>query len=315
MAEHSLAALKRWILLDAGRGTVAAGVLVATFVVVYGLVGADVAGVAKIGPVRTLFGSIVTGVFTVVSIVLSINQVILSRIFGSPGELTDRMESSLEFHREVENRIEATVAPTDPDDFLGVLMEGLGDQADQLHREADQEDVSEYADGLESYAMEVGEALEDDNQKASHVLSTILKDDYSESIQRARELRVKYEDDLSAEATDALEDLVETLQDVGVMRQYFETVYMHEELASLSRWLLYLGFPVLVIASLVILLYARAGGPPLSLGALELVVSTALTLSFAPLAVVLAVVFRVATVGRMTAAVGPFTPRSGSRSD
>lgn len=309
MADDPMGSFKRWILLYAERKTIATGVLAITFVAVYGLMAAGVVGVARIGPIRTLFGSIITGVFTVLSIVLSINQVVLSRIFGSLGDYTDRMSASLEFHRDVEEQIEADVTPTDPDAFLRTLMQGLADRARQLDQMVDEEPVTGYAADIESYAEDVQEELSGEGDRTFEVLATILNDNYSGNIQRARGLQAKHGDDLSEEARSALDDIATILQEVGIVRQYFKTVYVQEELASLSRSLLYLGFPALVIAALVILLYARAGGPPLWFDGLELVVSAALTATFAPIAIVLAVLLRVATIARLTTALGPFTPK------
>jgi hypothetical protein len=308
MARDSLAGVRRWILLDGERKAVAAGALAVTFLVVYGLVAIDLVGVARVGPIRTLFGSIVTGVFTVVSIVLSINQVVLSRVFGSPDELTDRMSASMEFHRDVEEHTEIGTAPTNPDSFLEALIEGLGDRSRKLRRQTDEEAIVDYAADVEAHAEDIEERFGNDEYGMSDVLSTVLHDDYSEHIQRARELEAKDGNELSADARETFGDIVSILQDIGVMRQYFETIYVQQELASLSRALLSLGFPALVIAALVILLYAQAGGPPLSPELLEFTVSAALTVTLAPLAIVLAVIFRVATIARLTTALGPFTP-------
>lgn len=296
---------RRTVLLEADRLHVAAAVLGSIFLVVLSLTWLDVVGVVRTGPMRNLFAGVVTGVFTVVSIILAINQLVLSRVFGSPDELEERMDATIEFRRRLEEHADVGAAPTDPGAFLAETVEALGDAAGRLRAVTDEEAV-DYGATLEAYADEVGSDLRGTSGTFA-VLSTVLRDNYSENIRRARHLRRRR--DLSADARDALDEMVELLRTVGVARQYFKTLYLQQELAKISRLLMYLGVPALLVAALAVLLYAREGGPPISGAGLELVVAAALTLSFAPLVVLLSYVLRIATIARLTASVGPFTPQ------
>lgn len=296
----------RWtVLVGASRLGIAVAVLAVVFAVVYGLLAAGVVGVSKTGPMRNLFGAVVTGVFTVVSIILAINQLVLSRVFGSPSNLADRMDGTRSFRRSVERHADLDAAPTDPGAFLAALVDALGDHADRLADAATDDEVREYAGDIRGYADDVAGELED-RQATFAVLSTVLSDSYSGRLRRARELRESV--DLDGSAAGSLDTIAELLEHVGVARQYFKTVYVQQELAQLSRLLMYLGVPALVIAALAVLLYARAGGPVLAGPALRAFVAAALTLSFAPLVVLLSYVLRIATIARLTATVGPFTP-------
>lgn len=296
----------RWaVLLDGDRLALAAAVLAAVFLVVLALLEADVVGVSKTGPMRNLFAGVVTGVFTVVSIILAINQLVLSRVFGSPEELAGRMEGTRSFRRSVERHADLDAAPTDPGAFLSALVRALGEHADRLGESTTSEEVREYAGDIRTYADGVADDLEG-TRATFPVLSAVLRDSYSGRLRRARELRRAL--DLDAEAASGLETVVELLKSVGVARQYFKTIYVQQELAQLSRLLMYLGVPALVVAAVTVLLYARPGGPVLSGFALRAFVAAALTVSFAPLVVLLSYVLRIATIARLTATVGPFTP-------
>jgi hypothetical protein len=308
-----VARLRRWLLLDAPRALIAGGLLASTVLLIAGLGWADLIGVTRVGPVRSLFGAIVTGVFTVVSIVLAINQLVLSRVFGSPAALTDRMEGNVAFRDRVADDLDRPTAPTDPQAFIQALVDALGDRVDALR--VDDEDVaaaadlSELADDIDGYAATVGDRLEGRDFGTFAVLSAILRDDYSENVRAARALRREHGDALPDATVGALEDVVTLLESVGIARQYFKTLYIQQELAGLSRRLLYLGIPALVTGVVTILAYARPAGPPLSGVALTVAVALAVGLSVSPLMVLFAAVLRLATIARLTSTVGPFTPR------
>lgn len=297
--------LDRKLLLEADRLALAGVVLVVVFGTVLAATRTGFVGVTKVGPMRNLFAGVVTGVFTLVSIILAINQLVLSRVFGSPDELEDRMSGIVSFRRSAEQHAGVTVAPTEPGAFLATLVGSLGDRANDLS-ETTEGEVAEYADALVEYADSVGGDL-DGRSGTFSVLSAILRDNYSRNVRQARLFRRGR--DLPTPADEALVDVERLLKDIGVTRQFLKTVYVQQELANLSRLLMYLGVPALLVSALSVMLYARAGGPSLSGLALEGYVAVALTVSFAPLIVLLSYVLRIATIARLTATVGPFTPK------
>ncbi|MFC7068914.1 hypothetical protein [Halobaculum lipolyticum] len=302
--------LRRWTLLDGRRSVVAAVPVVATVGVVFGLGAVGVLGVTGSGPVSSLFGAVITGVFTLVSIVLAINQLVLSRVFGSPNDLTDRMAGNLSFRDRVARATDGDLPPTDPQDFLGAVVDGLGERADDLGDRVDADSADQLtalATDVGEYAADLTERLDGEDFGTFDVLSTVLRDDYSDTLRAARNRR--RDGDLDDATAAALDDIVALLRTVGIARQYLKTVYIQQELAALSRTLLYLSFPSLVAAVCTLLLYARSGGPPIGGTALLAVVAVAVGVTVSPLATLGAHVLRLATIARLTSTVGPFTPR------
>lgn len=299
-------ALRRWLLLEANRFGITVVLLLAVVVVVYGLGALDVIGVARSAPVRTLFGAVVTGVFTVVSIVLAINQLVLSRVFGSPNDLADRMAGNVDFRDRVADASGDPDVPTDPQAFLAHVVAGVRERASDLG-DAERDDVADLADDVVDWAEGVTDRLEGREFGTFGVLSTVLRDDYSEHVAAGR--RLLRDGDLEESTATSLSATVDLLESVGIARQYLKTVFLQQELAGLSRTLLYFGVPSLLTAVLAVLMYGRAGGPPLSGEALLVAVSVAVGVAISPLALLFAYVLRLATIARLTATVGPFTPR------
>ena len=82
---------------------------------------------------------------------------------------------------------------------------------------------------------------------------------------------------------------------------------MQQELADLSKVLLYVGFPALVGGAFIVLAYGNLLEMGLHPYVYVVVVSTTVTALFSPFAVLFVYVLRIATVGRRTAAdFGPF---------
>ncbi|WP_435332962.1 hypothetical protein [Haloarchaeobius sp. TZWWS8] len=306
------------VLLGADRRLVWTSLVLAMFLFVFGMGWAGLLGVTKSSAVTPVFSATITGVFTIVSIVLSINQLVLSRVLGSPGELSEKMDGSIEFRESLEDRAGVSAAPTDPGEFTRLIVDTLQDRAgsldERLSDDGDDvaEQVHEFAEAIEEYADSVEEKLDGRDDETFNVLSAVLMDNYSQNMRQARHLRDAHEDDLSESALSDLKDIRELLRTVGVARQYLKTLYVHQELARLSRRLLYVGVPALAAMSVTVLGYGLSSGPPVSGTRLLLVVAFSLAIGFAPFAVLFAYVLRIATIARLTASIGPFTPKEES---
>lgn len=126
-------------------------------------------------------------------------------------------------------------------------------------------------------------------------------------LQEVRKIREHHRFELSTAADNQLERLEDLLGDIHVARQYFKTVYMQQELADLSKILLYVGFPTLLGGAFVILAYDNLLALALHPWLYVVVVAATITALFSPFAVLLAYVLRIATIARRTAAdFGPF---------
>lgn len=112
----------RWFLLTGNRLSIATGIVLATVLVVLALLW--VYGQATLqpdSPMYFLFSSIVTGDLTLLTIVLSINQLVLSRELESPGQLRQRVKKAIEYRDTVEDITETPVSPQSLPDFLQFL--------------------------------------------------------------------------------------------------------------------------------------------------------------------------------------------------
>ncbi|MEF8852243.1 MAG: hypothetical protein V5A28_07475 [Haloarculaceae archaeon] len=132
--------VKLWLLLDADRRAVTAAIVGVVFVTVLaaGTVGPVSLRDAMTGndPVERLFQGFLTAIITGVTLVVTLNQLVLSQELGGLGDQRERMSGSMDFRREVEDIVDASVAPPEPAAFLRALLDTTAAQADGLHAAA-----------------------------------------------------------------------------------------------------------------------------------------------------------------------------------
>jgi len=93
-------------------------------------------------------------------------------------------------------------------------------------------------------------------------------------------------------------------------KQPFRTTYTQRVLARLSRQLLYVGIPALIV---VVVLALLPESQPLVPGQIRIVtLCTMLTIGLSPLSVLAAYLLRIATISERTVSPGPFVSRPGS---
>lgn len=302
-----------WFLLTGHRAVVAGLLLAGIFLVLFGLVRGGVIAVRNDGPLSRTFTAIVGGNLTLLTIVVSINQLILAREFGTPDELYEQIQEIIEYRREVEETTDAEVSPVTPDEFLSFLMRVTRQRARDLREttagpgtgEPDAE-LARLADIIEEQSGRVSRELEGSSSGAFSTLVTILDVNFTRDLHRARQLRNRYGEELTEDRREGLGDLVRLLEFSGVMRQYLETLYMQRELTGLSRKLLYTGVPAIVIGIAAAWLYGLSTGPTLSEPTLSVVVPAAAAIGLVPLTVFSAYIVRIATIARRTASLMPF---------
>ena len=310
-----LAQAKRWLALDGDRVLIAAALLGAVFAAVVALARVGLVVATDPGPVTTLVGSMLGGMLPFITVVLAINQLILTQEFGTTGTFRERLDETDEFRRTVEDDAGVESSPATPTAFLRTLVEAVRDRATALREacaEVDdaerREQVRGFADRVADEADSADETLEGATFGTFEVVSVILDYDDSAQLDEARTLRNTRDREALPEAVaDAVDDIEALLEDVHVTRLYFKTVYIQQELASLSIVLLYVGFAALLGGGFVILSYDRLVDLAANPALLTAVVAGAVTLAVAPFAVLLSYVLRIATVARRTAAdFGPF---------
>lgn len=312
----------RWLLLEGNRLAVAGGVTAAVllaFLVVLLWQGAAV--VVPNSPVNFLFSALLTGDLTLLTVVLSINQVVLSRELGAPGRFRRRIGEAIDYRREVESAAGADASPNEPSAFLRFLHEELGAEASALDDEAAAIDDDECRARLRALVgsisrdvVRVNGTLDRAGDRVFTVVSATLATNHADQFREIAAVRRRHADALSAEAAAALGTIQDLLVGVDVARQYFKTVFVQKELAYLSRLLLYVGVPAIVGCGLTLALYNAAADGSVSVAVLGVVATGAFAAGFAPLAVLFAFILRLAWIAQRSSTTAPFVAASSYRS-
>lgn len=302
-----------WLVLGGNRIAVS-GVLVAAVAAFFFTLTRF--GVLTIGPgsaASSAFSSgLISGTVTLVTIALSINQLILSRVFGSPNELFDQLSGTRDLRRRVRDRAGESAVPNDPADFLDLVAGTLTERANHLgsafeNADSDQSrEVGDYAYGIAAYGESITAAVESQTAIVN-VLEVILGTEYAENMTATEHLRNEYGDRLSEAAEAELDAIDDLLEAIAVTRQFFKTLSLQQDFARLSRVVAYSGL-VALVASIAMALIYRPDSVTVPVQHLPLVFSLGLGVIVTPLAVFIAYVFRAATIARHTVSVGPFVP-------
>ncbi|MFB6154598.1 MAG: hypothetical protein ABEJ22_01805 [Haloferacaceae archaeon] len=313
---------KLWFLVESRRLVVVAALFVATFLllVAVGAVVPNAAGKIQSGdPVETAFQAFIGATVTGVTLVLTLNQLVLSQELGAVGDQRERMEAAMQFRSDVEERLESPISPPEPSAFFRALIDRIRDQtgalADSVDSDGDlAEKVDALRDDIEGNAASVTEQLTGAQFGTFSVVSAALNFNYSWKIYAARRIRAEYRDQLTDEQMDELDSLVETLELFGPTREHFKTLYVQWELVNLSRGILFASIPAVVVAT-TILLYFDAKAltwSVLGVPASVLVVSAGVAGALVPFLVLLAYILRIATITKRTLSIGSFVLRKTS---
>lgn len=315
-----------YLLLGADRRLVTLGLLVGLFaallLVAVAVPGAG-AAVRAGDPVETLFQALVGATVTGVTLVLTLNQLVLSQELGAVGDQRERMEDAMAFRADVADHLVDPVAPAEPSAFLRAMVTATGDQADRLLDAVDAGRDDEAGRGVRDLAESVDTAARLASGSLSGatfgrftVVGAALDFEYSRKLYRARQLREAHGDQLPDEARDALAELEELLRLFGPAREQFKTLYFRSELVDLSRLVLIASLPSLVVTVSVLAFFEPTTAPlatPVGIDAAALVVCTATALALLPFLILLSYVLRIATVAGRTLSIGPFILRETDR--
>ncbi|QLD90301.1 hypothetical protein HWV07_15165 [Natronomonas salina] len=296
--------LSRWVLLGGNRYLVGGGILglmtlVATVPIFTGAV------IRNTTPLTYMASALITGNVTLISLVVAINQVVLSQELESPGSLRDEIEATADYRQAALDR---ETAPTEPADFLQEILEQTGCRVRSLEFPEETDDASDrLVTDLSEHCRTVSESLESASGDLSAVVLPLLGADYAGSIRDAHRIQSSIDAERHEELSENLEELALDLENLDVARQYFTTAFVKEELAELSRSLLYVGILVVSIAIALLFQLTTYSGPspPTS----ELFGLAVLTMMFGltPLALLIAFVLRIATVAGHIASITPFS--------
>lgn len=311
---------KVWLLVDAPRWLVTAGVLAAVVVpcLLVASLSPDAAVVLRSAdPVETLFQALLGATLTGVTLVVTLNQVVLSQELGPVGDQREKMDEAREFREAVAAHIDAPTAPEDPASLLRVLVEAADSYAGRLRDgvepeapESTRDRVGTLVEDVARNAVPVADGLADARFGTFAAVSAALDFEYAWKLSTARKVATDH-DHLTDDGAAAAAELVEVLELYGSAREHVKTLYVQWELVNLSRAVLLAAVPATAVAVAMLVLFDPTGpvggfaGVPWTVAAV--LVAVGVTLS--PFAVLVATVLRLATVAKRTLSVGAFTLR------
>ena len=298
-------AIPRWFLLDGNRRVVA-GVILLAATVVFGLC-LEVLGPVSISrPAFYALSGLIAGNLALISIVIAIDQLVLSRELVTPGERLETIEEVSAFRDQVAETTGDDVLPITAPKFLDVVLTSTIEEARRIDTDDDRLDererrrVEDLVDAIVESVETVDTVFEDEDVRPFTALVRALHVDYGKQLQTIGRLRTS--GSLPASIDHRLSVLHDHLVLVDVSRQYFRTLYIQRELPRISRSLLYVGG--LAEVALVGVLFAFTTAP--SGTRVFVLVLVAGVAGFAPLAVLISYVVRISIVAELTATVIPF---------
>ncbi|MCU4740851.1 hypothetical protein OB955_07095 [Halobacteria archaeon AArc-m2/3/4] len=307
--------LREWFLLEGDRLFVATLVSVVVFLLFLTLDWLDVIAFLNDDSMTRLAGGMIAGTFSLVTLVVSINQLILSREFTAAGETRDRLDGVREFRGDIAEAADVPASPASPTQLLDLLVTAINHRAGTLaeavsdHDDEVREQVTKYTNGVEESTERVEESLSEANFGTFQAVSAAIGYNDSWQLYVATHLQSQYDDSLSADADEAFDDLIDTLELFNVAREHFKTTYLQRELTRFSQLTIYCGVPAILSAMLVGLLYADLGGPAISTEYLPIVASALIAVIVSPLSLLVAYILRTATITHRTASIGPMLPQ------
>jgi hypothetical protein len=305
-----------WVLLSANRWAVVGGLaaLVCSAFLLFGTFKPQAleSMMASSDMVETVFSGLVGAIITSTTLVVSINQLVLSQEIGSLATQRERMDSTMDFYQNTDELF-GSVTPADPAVFIQRLVDTCVDRAEAL-REAVaggdddlQRRVDAYVEDLLDNADVVSEELDDADFGSFTVVSPALDFNYAQKMYDVRRLGEQHEAALDDDQRTAFREMLEAVTMFGPVREYVKVLYIQWALVKLSRAILYASVPALVVAGGMVVFVDPATFPGTLFGVetMLLVVSGAFTLSVTPFLVFTAYVLRLATLAKQTLTVGP----------
>ena len=313
---NSVTRVREWVLVEGDRLFIASLVSVAVFLLFLSMNEIGIISFANDDSITRLAGGMIAGTFSLVTLVVSINQLILSQEFASAGDAREQLESVMSFREDVSETTDVAASPASPSRLLELLVETINEQAvalDDAVSEYDDAEVREligrYTNSIEESTDRVDDTLEHTRFGTFKAVSAAVGYDATWQLYVARNLRGRYGESLPDDAVDALDDLIGTLELFNTTREHFKTTYLQKELTRFSQLTIYCGVPAILGAMTLGFVYADLTGPTISAVYLPFVASALVAVVISPLALLVVFILRTATVTRRTASVGPMLPQ------
>lgn len=316
--------VRDWFLFSASRLTVTGVLTIACFVFLTIFSRLNVPFLSILGEgdtVETLFQTLIGVLITGMTLVVSINQLVLSEEFGSLGRQRERMDKSMAFRKDSEREFQWT-GPPEPERFLSTLINTSVDRAERVQEAVSgnsdrllRSRIDQLVDRIATSADEITDELEDAPFGEFTVMQAALSYNYSWKIYLVRRLYWEHQESLSEEEKEAISDLVDILELFGPAEEFFKAHYLQWELVNLSRRILATGLPALIV-SIYGALYLKPGvvsGTALNVPVLVWLINGGVTLALIPFFIFTAYVLRTASIAKESGAIGPFVLHESER--
>lgn len=316
--------LKLWLLLGANRLVVTAVLALVVFSVFMlgGFLEPTLSTMLENRNVISwMFSTMLTTLITSVTLVVTISQLIVSQENGPLGQQHTRMSETMDFRGHVEELV-GKPAPADPSAFLRNLVDVTQTRAETLHdtvEAADDQDlqreVDEFVDSITGNSETVRKELEGSAFGTFDVVFAALDYNYGWKIFQIERFEDEYDDVLTDDQREALDDLRTSLVMFGPAREHIKTLYFQWELIDLSRLILYAAIPALLIAGMMLTFVDASTVTGTTLGAENIlwVVGITFTITLVPFLLLTTYVVRIATAAKRTLAIGPLILRESQR--
>ncbi|WP_049941575.1 hypothetical protein [Haloterrigena turkmenica] len=310
-----LAGFREWFVVEGDRVAVAvllSGVILALLVVLRWL---GIISFTNPNSVTRVASGMIAGTFSLVTLVVSVNQLILSQEFSAAGRARDRLEGVIDFRRKVATTAMVPASPATPTRILELLVESIrhdaADLADAVENSDDEvrEPITRYTNAVQKRTGRVDEVLEEGEFGSFTAISAAINYDEAWHLHVGTHLRGEYGDELSPTASERLDELIDSLKLFGVAREQLKTTYLQRELTRFSQLTIYWGVPSILSAILIGLLYGDFAGPSVSVAVLPFITTGLIIVGLSPLSLLVSYILRTATVTRRTASVGPMVPQ------
>lgn len=303
--------LLEWVLVDGNRVLLTLVLSVGVFVSLLVCHRLGIIEFTNDDSLTRMASGMIAGSFSLVTIVVSVNQLILSQEFSPAGEFRDRFGGVMEFRRDVEGATGVPATPAAPTRLLELLSADIRHRADVLAEtvadhadEHDRDRIAQYARGVSESTRRIDERLDGANVTVFDALVTAVEYDDSWQLYAARHLR----NDAPApseETERAFDELIDALRLFHTARSHFKTIYLQRELTRFSQLTVFFGVPAIGAAALIALLYGGTGGATIRLAYYPYAISALATVVFVPVGLLAAYILRTATLTRRTASIGP----------
>ena len=312
----ALTRFQEWVMIQGSRIAIAGGIALVVLVLMLAAHELDLVGFTEPNSVTRVASGMIAGTFSLVTLVVSVNQLILSQEFTAASKARDRLDGVMEFRSDVADEARVPASPAAPTRVLELIIKSIRHDAVELadavgdHDDEEVRDIIDrYTNSIEERADRINETLEATSFGTFSAVSAAINYDEAWQLYVAQHLRGEYADSLSSESTERLDELIDSLKLFSVGREHLKTTYLQRELTRFSQLTIYCGVPSILSAITLGLLYANFTGPSVSLLVLPYVTITLILIGLSPLFLLVSYILRTATVTRRTASIGPMIPQ------